>query len=81
MFGEKQTINLTYFVSVRCGRLAEGKGHETGSEFARFILFPPIKKRSFNLLCVLDPNPMEGQNLGLHASRTSRISALVISTS
>ena len=24
-----QTINSTYLVSVRCGRLAEGKGHET----------------------------------------------------
>ena len=26
---EKQTINSTYLVSVGCGRLAEGKGHET----------------------------------------------------
>ena len=26
---ERQTINSTYPVSVRCGRLAEGKGHET----------------------------------------------------
>ena len=25
----KQTINSTYLVSVGCGRLAEGKGHET----------------------------------------------------
>ena len=35
----KQTINLTYLVSVGCGRLAEGKGHETdwhdGSEVFR----------------------------------------------
>ena len=26
---EKQTINPTYLVSIGCGRLAEGKGHET----------------------------------------------------
>ena len=26
---EKQTINSTYLVSVGCGRLEEGKGHET----------------------------------------------------
>ena len=28
---EKTTIHSTYLVSVRCGRLAEGKGHETDS--------------------------------------------------
>ena len=28
---EKQTINSFYLVSVRCGRLAEGKGHKTDS--------------------------------------------------
>ena len=26
---EKQTFNSTHLVSVGCGRLAEGKGHET----------------------------------------------------
>ena len=45
-------------MSVRCGRLAEGKGYETRRglprKFARFVPFRPIKKRSFNLLCVLD---------------------------
>ena len=30
---EKQTINSTYLVSVGCGRLAEGKGHETDIGF------------------------------------------------
>ena len=29
---EKQTINSTYLVSVRCVRLTEGKGHETEKE-------------------------------------------------
>ena len=47
-------------MSVRCGRLAEGKGHETDyvawkrglpRKCARFFLFRPIKHRSFNLLC------------------------------
>ena len=28
---EKQTINSTYLVSVGCGKLAEGNGHETVS--------------------------------------------------
>ena len=114
---EKHTINSTYLVSGGCGRLAEGKGHETDwltwvslvpfsfcmrltqvgqsvscpfpsaslphptdtrwvdfivcflffwlyvawerglpRKFARFVLFRLIKKRSFNLLCVLDLN-------------------------
>ena len=63
---EKQTINSTYLVSVGCGRLAEGKGHETVFmlyvawkkglpwKFACFALFRPIKKHCFYLLCVLD---------------------------
>ena len=29
---KKQTINSDYLVSVGCGRLAEGKGHETDAE-------------------------------------------------
>ena len=37
----EKKIDSTYLMSVRCGRLAEGKGHET-------------QKRSFNLSCVLD---------------------------
>ena len=37
-------------MSVGCGRLAEGKGHETDNP----ALFRPIKKRSVNLSCVLD---------------------------
>ena len=43
-------------MSVGCGRLAEGKGHESdwSRKFAHFVLFHPIKKRSFNLLCVLN---------------------------
>ena len=41
---------------VGCGRLAEGKRHETDLFVlsARFVLFRPIKKRSFDLLRVLD---------------------------
>ena len=34
---EEQTINSTYLVSVGCGRLAEGKGHETSQSCALFL--------------------------------------------
>ena len=46
-------INSTYLVSVGYGRLAEGKGHETDSpgKRARFVLFHPTEKRSFDLVC------------------------------
>ena len=45
------------------------------SLFARFVLFRPIKKRSFNLLCVLDIFPHLKKNnkkpLALAFSQTS----------
>ena len=33
------------------------KGARDWLKFVRFVLFRPIQKRSFNLLCVLDPKP------------------------
>ena len=41
---EKQTINLTYLVSVGCGRLAEGKGHETNSPVSYTHLTLPTRR-------------------------------------
>ena len=49
---QQKTVNSTYLVSVGFGRLEEGKG--LPRKFARFVLFRLIKKRSVNLLCVLD---------------------------
>ena len=55
---EKQTINSTYLVSVRC---SEAGGRKRSRDwlrglpqnFARFVLLRPVKKHSFNLLSVL----------------------------
>ena len=71
---EKQTINWTYPVSVRCSEaggwinwhkiswiifffwfyVVRSLKKRTSRKFAHFVLFRPIKKRSFYLLCVLD---------------------------
>ena len=46
---QKQRINSTYLVSVGCGRLAEGKGHETDSIclFFCFYVLRSLKKEDF----------------------------------
>ena len=61
---QQKTVKPTYLCPFGARKLAEGKGHETEhktckkddyiEKFARFVLFRIIKRRSFNLLCVLD---------------------------
>ena len=49
---QQKTGKPTYLCPLGARKLAEGKGLHR--KFARFVLFRIIKKRSFNLLCVLD---------------------------
>ena len=85
---QQKTVKPTYLSPFGARKLAEGKGHETEhktckkddyiEKFARFVLFRPIKKRSFNLLCVLDlffrtlavNSVSDFSDFGLHFSRT-----------
>ena len=47
---QQKTVKPTYLCPLGAKELAEGLHRK----FARFVLFRLIKKRSFNLLCVLD---------------------------
>ena len=44
---EKQTIDSTYLVSVGCGRLAEGKGHETDFVYTDTMIWHIFIQRHF----------------------------------